>query len=153
MKQVTISFSVKEYKELTKLVWLACPFLWGADDYKNLKTVDSVFHKICKQGLEQIPESGAFTADEGFEKPRWTVSQKIFDECEKLEEAHEKRVVLNHLVCEMAHRDFVSEYGKMEPEEIVANPDYVNFVLNRQNEYKQEFLFNKVDNLHLIKKE
>jgi hypothetical protein len=69
-----------------------------------------------------------------------------------LEEAYKKREFLEFLSCQMADRDFEEQYGKMEAEELVKNPECVQFVLEKQTEYRQQFMFNGVDNLHVVEK-
>ncbi len=51
----------------------------------------------------------------------------------------------------MADRDFYEKYGKMEADDIIKNPDFVAFIIGKQSEYRQEFIFNSADNLRLVK--
>lgn len=154
MKQVTVSFTPEEYVELAKLLQAGLYFIWDADDYPNEELAEELMTKICTNGYVQLPESGAFEVGAGIDlrEPEFEVSEELNSECRELDEAYTKRRMLEFLSCELADRDFFERYGEMETEEIVENRDFVEFILGRQNIYRQEFLFNSVHNLVLKEK-
>ena len=155
MKEITLSFTPEEYRELAKLVTLGSWFIMGADDYP-VELMEEVKLKICTHGYVQLPGSDAFTrgGEEGevFRDAEFAISDKLFDECEVFEEAYKKREFLEFLSCQMADRDFFEQYGKLEVEEVIKNPEFMGFLLEKQTEYRQQFMFNGVDNLRVVKK-
>jgi hypothetical protein len=156
MKQVTISFTVKEYKELAKLVYLGSHFLWGADDYKNTEVAEKILLEICTVGYEEVPECGAFqTGGIGtsvYKEPEFVISNELAYECDDLEEAYMKRAFLEFLSCQMSERDFYEKFGEMEIDEVTSNPKLMRFLTDKQTEYRQELMFNGIENLHVVKK-
>lgn len=155
MKEVTLSFTPEEYRELAKLVTLGSWFIMGADDYPD-ELMEDIKLKICTHGYAQLPDSDAFTRikeESGIiREAEFVVSNKLYEECEVLEEAYKKREFLEFLSCQMADGDFEEQYGKMEAEELVKNPEFVQFVLEKQTKYRQQFMFNGVDNLRVVAK-
>jgi hypothetical protein len=156
MKQITLSFAPEEYRELAKLMALGTGMTMGADDYPNRELADEVNLKICTNGYVQVPESGAFSMGGGsigdMVEPEFVISDELHYECEALEEAYKKREFLEFLSCSMADRDFYEQYGEMEPEEMVNNREFLKFIREKQTEYRQEFMFNSIDNLRLTRK-
>jgi len=155
MKEITLSFTPEEYRELAKLVTLGSWFIMGADDYPA-ELMEEVTLKIYTNGYVQLPGSDAFAMGGGgigdFREAEFVVSDKLYEECEVLEDAYKKREFLEFLSCQMADRDFYEQYGKMEAEEAVKNPEFIKFMLEKQIEYRQQFMFNGVDNLRVVEK-
>ena len=156
MKQITLSFTPEEYTELAKLLYLGAHFTWGADDYANSKLVNELLLKICTNGYVQLPESGAFSIGGGgmghIKEPEFLVSEELGVECDELEEAYIDRKCLHFLCVALAERDFTEEHGKIDEDEFIRNRELRTIILNKQNDYRQEFIFNSVHNLRLAKK-
>ncbi len=94
MKQITLSFTAEEYRELAKLVSLGSNTICSADDYPGTELVKGLLLKICIHGYVQVPECGAFQVGGGgmgkFKEPEFLLSDELSNECDELEETLRK---------------------------------------------------------------
>ena len=137
MKEITISFTANELRELAKQLYLGS-FLTIGFPYDNEKMARDIFNRICATGYLEAPELGAFRHG-GMTETAFQISREIDEECDPVVEQYGASVVEDHLPYRLADRDFEEKYGKLEPEQILMNPKLLAELKEIQEKYKQEF--------------
>ncbi len=137
MKEITLSFSPDELRELAKQLYLASYFLIACD-YDNESMVNDIMTKVCATGFAEAFETDGFRQG-GPTETIFTVSKEISEECEPLVELYEDDAVQEHLPYALADRDFFEQYGLLEPEVILKDPSLLAALQNLQAKYVKEF--------------
>ena len=137
MKEITISFSADELRELAKQLYLAS-FLTTGFPYDNQEMTNEIFNRVCAVGFLEVPELGAFRHG-GFTETSFTISHDLDQECDPVIEQYEVSAVEEHLPYALADRDFKEKYGELEDMEVLNNPELLKELETIQEKYKQEF--------------
>ena len=153
VNNVSLTLTVPQFLELAKLFNVGSFLTMCEEGYENEVMRDDVLLAICKVGYEQANEYGDF--EKGGVGTRYSndedflVSTKLFNECKQLLDDYDDRALPEALWLWLAERDFDRRYGKKNIQEVVQNPDWLNFLQSRQEYYRQEFLLNGSDNLYV----
>jgi len=150
MKEISITFTPEEIKELAKQLYMASYFTI-CFPYDNQKMADDIYNRICATGYLEAPELNAFR-EGGFTETAFTISAELDDECEPIVEQFQAAAVEEHLPYALADRDFEEQYGKMEPIEVVKNPKLLSAIKAIQEKYKKDFELYGVTHLRLEEK-
>jgi len=137
MKEITLSFSPDELRELAKQLHLARYFLITCD-YDNESMVDDIMTRVCATGFAEAFETDGFRHG-GLTETIFTVSTEVDEECEPIVGLYEDDVLHERLPYALADRDFVEQYGKLEPEAILKDPALLTALQNLQTKYVKEF--------------
>jgi hypothetical protein len=151
MKEITLLFTQDELRELAKQLYLARSFFISCD-YDNQYMVDDIMNRVCATGFAEAPETGGFSHG-GYGETTFFISDEVADECEPLIELYEDYAVEEYLPYRLADRDFLEQYGTLDPEEILHNPALLSALKAIQNKYLQEFETYGVIHLRLPEKE
>ena len=136
MKEITISFTPDELVELAKQLYMAS-YLTIGFPYDNQEMVDEIYGRVCAIGFLEVPERGAFKHG-GFTETPFTISLDLDNECDPIIEQYEASAVEERLPYALADRDFVEKHGKLEPMEVLYNPELLKELQDIQEKYKQE---------------
>lgn len=147
MKEITLSFTPDELRELAKQLYLGGYFLIGCE-YDNQQMVDDIMNRVCATGLVEAPETGGFRHG-GAIDTMFTIGHAVEDECTPLVEMYDDSCVEEHLPYALADRDFEEKYGHMDAEEVLMNPALLKALKEMQNKYIQEFETYGVTHLRL----
>lgn len=109
MKEITLSFSPDELRELAKQLYMAGYFLIYYD-YENQKMVDDIMTRICATGYMEAPETEGFRHD-GPTETAFIISLDTAFECEPLIELYADNCVEEDVPYALADRDFREQYG------------------------------------------
>ncbi len=150
MKDITISFTADELRELAKQLYLAS-FLMIGFPYDNEEMVREIFNRVCATGFVEAPELGAFRYG-GMSETVFSISHELDDECDPVVEQYNVSAVEDHLPYALADRDFKEKYGDLEDMEVLTNPVLLKELEDIQNKYKLEFELYGVEHLRLEKK-
>jgi len=137
MKEITISFTIDELRELAKQLYFGS-FITIGFPYDNKKMATEIYTRVCAIGYHEAPESGYFRLGGAF-GPLFDISHEIDEECSPVVEQYDESCIEDHLPYRLGDRDFEEKYGKMEPEEILRNPKLLAELEEMQEKYKQEF--------------
>lgn len=137
MKEITITFSTEELRELAKQLYLAS-FMMVGFPYDNKKMASELLNRVCATGFLEAPELGAFMHG-GFAGTIFQISPELDQECDPVVEQFEANAVEEILPNRLAERDFVEKHGKMEAEEILMNRELLQELEEIQKKYKEEF--------------
>lgn len=151
MKEITLSFTPDELRELAKQLYLGSYFLIGTD-YDNQAMADEIMTRVCTTGYRETGETGSFRHG-GFSETAFVVSREVDEECAPLVELFEDSAVQEYLPYQLADRDFKEQYGNLEAEEVLNNPSLFSALKAIQNKYLQEFETYGVIHLRLQEKE
>jgi hypothetical protein len=149
MKEITVTFTPDELRELAKQLYLASFFLINYD-YENQKVVDEIMNRVCAIGFHDAPETGGFRYG-GPDEPIFYVSHEVSNESQPLVELFEDLAVAEQLPYQLADRDFSEQYGEIEAEEVFSNPELLDALHNIQKIYLDEFETYGVTHLRLHK--
>ena len=147
MKDITISFTPDELRELAKQLYLAS-FLIIGFPYDNEEMAREIFNRVCATGYGEAPELEAFRFG-GMMETLFTISHELDDECSPVIEQYDVSAVEEHLPYALAARDFKEKYGVLEDMEVLTNPVLLNELEDIQNKYKLEFELYGVEHLRL----
>lgn len=150
MKEITLSFTADELRELAKQLYLAGNFSI-AHDYDNQSMVDDIMTRVCATGYAEAPETGGFRHG-GPGETAFMISAEVDDECAPLVELFEYYCMEQYLPYELADRDFHEQYGNLGVYEITQNPALLSDLQAKQNKYKQEFETYGVTHLRLVER-
>lgn len=150
MKDITISFTPDELRELAKQLYLAS-FLIIGFPYDNEEMVREIFNRVCATGFAEAPELGAFRYG-GMTETVFHISHELDDECEPVIEQYDISAVEEHLPYALADRDFNEKFGDLEDMEVLTNPILLKELEDIQEKYKQEFERYGVTHLRLEEK-
>jgi len=150
MKEITLSFTPDELRELAKQLHLAGYFLITCD-YDNQAMVDNIMTRICATGFAEAPETGGFEHG-GPTETIFRVSMEVDEECEPLVRLYEDYAVKQYLPYTLADRDFYEQYGRIEPEKVFNDPALFSALKALQNKYIQEFEIYGATHLRLEEK-
>lgn len=148
MKEITLTFTPDELRELAKQLYLASTFLIDCGGYENQEMVDEIMNRVCEAGFHEAPETGGFRYG-GLSETTFMISHEVDDECEPLIELFQDSAVAEHLPYSLADRDFIEKYGKLEFEKITMNPELMSDLLAIQKVYLEEFETYGVTHLRL----
>jgi hypothetical protein len=137
MKEITLSFTPDELRELAKQLYLAGYFLITCD-YDNQAMVDDIVTRVCGTGFVEAPETGAFTHG-GPTETLFTISREVYEECGPLIELFEADALKEHLPYGLAYRDFVEQYGFLEDKAVLGDPALFDALKALQAKYIKEF--------------
>ncbi len=138
MKEITITFTADELVELAKQLYLGS-FVTIGFPYDNQEMAFEIFNKVCATGFLQVPELEAFDRCGPMSETEFSISTQIDDECEPIVEDFKASAIEEHLPYQLADRDFVEKYGKLEAEDVFNNHDLLQELETIQEKYKQEF--------------
>ncbi len=147
MKEITLTFTPDELRELAKQLYLGSFFLISCD-YDNQKMADEIMNRVCAVGFHDAPETGGFRYG-GPGEPVFYVSHEVDGESQPLVELFEDLSVAEQLPYQLADRDFNEQYGKMEAEEVLTNPELLGALQAIQKVYLDEFETYGVTHLRL----
>ena len=147
MKEITLSFTPAELRELAKQLYMASYFL-TSNDYENQKMVDDIMTRVCATGFMEAQETGGFRHG-GPTETAFTISHDMDRECQPLIELYSGYCIEEDVPYELADRDFKEQYGYHEPQEILTTPYLLNSLKELQNKYIQEFETYGVTHLRL----
>lgn len=151
MKEITLSFTPEELRELAKQLYLGSYFITCVD-YDNEAMVRDILNKVCATGFKEAPETGAFCYG-GPTETAFTISLELDDECTPLVEIYDDDCVQEYLPYALADRDFQEQYGHLEAEKILANPPMRRTIEAMQQKYKDNFETYGVTRLRLEEQE
>jgi hypothetical protein len=121
MKEITISFTAEELRELAKQLCLASYMTIGFP-YDNKEMALDIFNRVCTTGFLEAPELGAFGYG-GFAGTASQISHELDQECDPVVEQFEANAVEEILPNRLAQRDFVEKHGQLGAEEILMNSE------------------------------
>ena len=137
MKEITISFTADELKELARQLYLAS-YLTIGFPYDNEEMSREIYNRVCAVGFLEAPELEAFRHGV-FTETAFEISLELSAECDPVVEQYEMSAVANYLPYALADRDFEEKYGVLEPMEVVTNPPLLKELKAIQEKYKQDF--------------
>ena len=149
MKEITVTFTPDELRELAKQLYLASFFLIN-HDYENQKVIDEIMNRVCAIGFHDAPETGGFRYG-GSGETIFYVSHEVSNESQPLVELFEDSAVAEQLPYQLADRDFSEQYGEIEAEEVFSNPELLDALHNIQKIYLDEFETYGITHLRLQK--
>ena len=152
MKEITLTFSAEELRELAKQLYLASTFLIYCDGYNNQEMADNIINRVCEAGFKHAPETGAFRHG-GFTETEFTISPDVDEEACTLIDVYNDEMVAEHVPYKLADRDFKEKYGEIKPEVIMMNEKLLNELVAMQKFYKEEFELYDVIHLRLEQKD
>jgi len=151
MKEITLSFTPEELRELAKQLYLGSYFLIGID-YDNKAMADEIMTRVCATGYRETGEAGGFRRG-GYNETAFVISNEVDNECTPLVELFEDSAVQEYLPYKLADRDFEEQNGTLKAEEVLNNPSLLGAFKAIQNKYLQEFETYGVTHLRLQEKE
>jgi len=137
MKEITLTFTPDELRELAKQLYLGGWFLTTCE-YDNQQMVDDIMTRVCATGLAEAPETGGFRHG-GLTETAFMISFEVDNECDPLIELYNMNAIAEYLPYVLAGRDFVEQYGTLQPEEILGNPELHHALMAIQQKYIKEF--------------
>ena len=151
MKEITLSFTPDELRELAKQLYLARHFYINCD-YDNRPMVDDIMTMVCATGFAEAPETNGFRHG-GAGETSFFVSREVDEECTPLVELFEDYAVEEYLPYRLADRDFFEQYGTLDPEKVFGDPTLLTALESIQKKYLEEFERYGVIHLRLEEKE
>jgi hypothetical protein len=136
MKEITLSFTPDELRELAKQLYLAGYFLLSID-YDNQAMVDDINTRVCATGFAEAPETGAFRHG-GPMETIFMISPDVYEECDPLVDQYNDDAMQHHLPYALADRDFFEQYGTLEPEIVLRDPVMLAALEGLQAKYIRE---------------
>lgn len=137
MKEISISFSADELRELAKQLYMAS-YLTIGFPYDNEAMSTEIYNRVCAAGFLEAPGLGAFRHG-GMTETAFTISHDLDLECDPVIEQFEASAVEDHLPYALADRDFKERYGELEVMEVATNPSLLKELKDIQKKYKLEF--------------
>jgi hypothetical protein len=149
MKEIAISFTPDELRELAKQLYLGGFFLLTCD-YENKAMVKEIFNRVCATGMSHAPETGGFR-EGGFMETLFTISPEVDDECAPVIELYGDDCVEQYLPYVLADRDFEEQYKVNDPYTILNDPELLKALKALQAKYIKESETYGVTHLRLEK--
>ncbi len=120
MKEIAITFSPDELKELAKQLNLARYFSVCSGEYDNCAMADEIMNRVCAAGMAHAPETNAFR-EGGPGEPIFFISHDMDDECEPYIELYNDYVIEDYLPYALADRDFMELHGTIDADTILGD--------------------------------
>jgi hypothetical protein len=137
MKEITLSFTPEELRELAKQLYLGSYFT-SCVDYDNDAVAKDIFNRVCATGFKEAPETGAFRYG-GPTETAFNISVEVDDECTPLVEIFGDDYVQKYLPYALAGRDFQEQYGHLEAEKVFTNASLNRAIEAIQKKYIDNF--------------
>ena len=147
MKEITISFTPDELRELAKQLYLGGYFLITCD-YENEAMVDEIFNRVCATGMAHASETGGFSHG-GVTETLFTISREVDEECQPVVELYGDDCIERYLPSMLADRDFEEQYKVTDELTIVNDPELLEAHKILYDKYMKEFQTYGVRHLRL----